>query len=288
MRVCLIAHDLTVEPAKHHLLAQVRLFLLRGDEVCLALSSRTSALPDELADLEIATSQPLAACELYIYHYCQDFPLLASIMNQDRALVLVHDHGAAPHEWLPPHYADLCLVNNKKRREQLVNDWGIAPERVLVLPDAADQAAYRAAVTQMVDRALADDWPPVPRVEQRSASEDPEAKATTGHAAFPALAHSQADIMLREYVVCSRVRGFGRLIAWVRRNLTSHLREPYLDPTLERQVAFNQTIVAWMEQIQDQLQELQAQVQLLNDGRPGAEEVRDGTGQAVIEESDIC
>jgi hypothetical protein len=142
----------------------------------------------------------------------------------------------------------------------------------------------------MVDRALADDWPPVPRVERRGAPEDPEARATTRHAAFPALgtlARSQADIMQRDYVVRSRVPVVGGLIAWVRRNLTSHLREPYLDPTLERQVALNQTIVAWMEQMQDQLQELQAQVQLLSDERTDAKEAGHDAGQAVVEESDI-
>ncbi len=58
---------------------------------------------------------------------------------------------------------------------------------------------------------------------------------------------SQSDVMLRSYEVRSRLPLVGSLIAWVRRNLTSHLREPYLDPTLERQVAFNRRLVDALE-----------------------------------------
>jgi FkbM family methyltransferase len=53
----------------------------------------------------------------------------------------------------------------------------------------------------------------------------------------------KADVMSHDYQVKSHVPLIGGLIAWVRRNLTSHLREPYLDPTLERQVAFNRQVI---------------------------------------------
>jgi hypothetical protein len=62
---------------------------------------------------------------------------------------------------------------------------------------------------------------------------------------------AQADVMMRPYVVRSSFPVLGPLIAWVRRNLTSHLREPYLDPTLERQVKFNQLVVDGLERLQD-------------------------------------
>ncbi len=52
-----------------------------------------------------------------------------------------------------------------------------------------------------------------------------------------------ADIMLRGYRVRSKVPVIGPLIAWARRNLTSHLREPYIDPIFERQVAFNRAAI---------------------------------------------
>lgn len=51
-----------------------------------------------------------------------------------------------------------------------------------------------------------------------------------------------ADIIDHEYRIESKLPVIGPLVAWVRRNLTSHLREPYLDPALKRQVNFNDTI----------------------------------------------
>lgn len=50
---------------------------------------------------------------------------------------------------------------------------------------------------------------------------------------------AMASVTLRDYEVRSPTPVFGPFIAWVRRNLTSHLRKPYLDPTLDRQEAFN-------------------------------------------------
>lgn len=58
-----------------------------------------------------------------------------------------------------------------------------------------------------------------------------------------------ADVMQRGYVVRSNAPLIGPLLAWVRRNLTSHLREPYLDPTLERQVAFNREVVNTLQRL---------------------------------------
>jgi glycosyltransferase involved in cell wall biosynthesis len=58
----------------------------------------------------------------------------------------------------------------------------------------------------------------------------------------------QSDIAMRGYVVRSKVPVLGPFITWVRRNLTSHLREPYLDPMIERQVAFNHRVTGWIRQ----------------------------------------
>jgi glycosyltransferase involved in cell wall biosynthesis len=58
-----------------------------------------------------------------------------------------------------------------------------------------------------------------------------------------------ADVMQRGYVVRSNAPLVGPLLAWLRRNLTSHLREPYLDPTLERQVAFNREVVKTLQML---------------------------------------
>jgi hypothetical protein len=58
------------------------------------------------------------------------------------------------------------------------------------------------------------------------------------------LAEQSVEIMQRDYRVRSRLPVMGPLVAWVRRNLTSHLREPYLDPALERQVKLNKELVS--------------------------------------------
>lgn len=64
-----------------------------------------------------------------------------------------------------------------------------------------------------------------------------------------------ADVMKRGYVVRSKAPLVGPLIAWIRRNLTSHLREPYLDPMIEKQVAFNHHVAFTLRQILDAIPE---------------------------------
>lgn len=74
-----------------------------------------------------------------------------------------------------------------------------------------------------------------------------------------------ADVMKRGYVVRSKAPIVGPLIAWIRRNLTSHLREPYLDPMIEKQVAFNHHVAFTLRQLLDALPEPSA-----GGGQPGA------------------
>lgn len=47
-----------------------------------------------------------------------------------------------------------------------------------------------------------------------------------------------------EYAVRSGVPVVGRTVAWLRRQLTSHLKEPYLDPVIAGQERFNKDLVA--------------------------------------------
>ncbi len=63
----------------------------------------------------------------------------------------------------------------------------------------------------------------------------------------------QADVMLYGYVVRSRLPIIGPFVAWLRKNLTSHLREPYLDPMFTRQVAFNQRVVQQFQAFNEEL-----------------------------------
>lgn len=83
-----------------------------------------------------------------------------------------------------------------------------------------------------------------------------------------------ADAVLRPYVVRSHAPLVGPLIAWVRRNLTSHLREPYLDPTLQRQESFNWQVVQTLRQVN----------RLLHRAQPPAEAVTEGRTEDMTEE----
>ncbi len=65
--------------------------------------------------------------------------------------------------------------------------------------------------------------------------------------------NAKADIRLRGYKIRSKIPIFGPLVTWFRRNLTSHLREPYIDPTFARQVAFNRELVDRLGWFIDQL-----------------------------------
>lgn len=52
-----------------------------------------------------------------------------------------------------------------------------------------------------------------------------------------------ADIVDRQYKLASGVPVVGKLIVWLRHNLTSHLWQPYLNPALERQATFNDRVI---------------------------------------------
>jgi hypothetical protein len=82
------------------------------------------------------------------------------------------------------------------------------------------------------------------------------------------LMERSADIIQRDYRVRSTLPVVGPLVAWVRRNLTSHLREPYLDPALERQVRLNRDVISLakealelLEGMETRLAHLEAELQ---------------------------
>ena len=156
--------------------------------------------------------------------------------------------GGAP--WAP--YADLCLVRSEQDRAALVNDHGCEPERIFVV-------AEDGVLPRLVDRAMRDALPPaeVEEKDKTMADRVKVAEQTAGLAARLAVIERQADIMLRGYRVRSRVPVIGPFIAWVRRNLTSHLREPYLDPILERQVAVNRELVTILRELTDRQADLE-------------------------------
>jgi|GEM_PF-789719 len=70
----------------------------------------------------------------------------------------------------------------------------------------------------------------------------------------------EADVALREYVIRSDKPLVGPFIEWVRRNLTSHLKEPYLDRIVERQVMFNIHLVRYLGELADRLESQVAKI----------------------------
>jgi O-antigen biosynthesis protein len=76
-----------------------------------------------------------------------------------------------------------------------------------------------------------------------------------------------AQVAMPGYQVRSGAPVVGPLIARVRRQLTAHLREPYLDPILARQEAYNQrlldTLLPVLERSLRSQQRLERQVRLL-------------------------
>ena len=150
-------------------------------------------------------------------------------------------------------------------------------ERGLERAKAFTLEQYEKRFTEIVEQAAARTLPAVPRL--------PEGREGKVDADLPPVApgrqvsllqlqaeniQKRSDTALRGYVVRSKAPLIGPLIAWVRRNLTSHLREPYLDPIIERQVNFNRQSAEWMTRaatlLADQTQrlaELEARLQAL-------------------------
>ena len=68
---------------------------------------------------------------------------------------------------------------------------------------------------------------------------------------------------LRGYVVRSGLPVVGQWVAAIRRALTSHVKEPYLDLIVERQVNYNQLLAAEVERLQAEVRRLQAELDRL-------------------------
>lgn len=111
--------------------------------------------------------------------------------------------------------------------------------------------AWQAHLSQLVHQAQAHVVPLPPLPEPAVGAPDRPAPMEEEYAQL----NTQADVMLRGYTVRSNAPLVGRLIAWIRRNLTSHLREPYLDPTLERQVAFNRSMVQALARLEQRVRQ---------------------------------
>lgn len=98
---------------------------------------------------------------------------------------------------------------------------------------------------------------------------------------------SHANILF-PYQIKSKKPLFGPLIAWARRNLTSHLKEPYIDQMAGRQTAFNLLIVRLLRRLVRGLEDsLKDTAEEVLSTRQKQQEVEDQIGELrlVIDDS---
>ena len=227
-------------PSSAALLATASLFRERGDSVSLS------------------DPVPLDA-DLYLF--CTGHEAMKRLTQGLVVLDLRNDPGQEPVTWAS--YADLCLVSDSTTRTLLVEAHGYEPERIFVVSSDS-------ALLNLVDQACHNALPPAavekrgePMIEsQRAQDETPLASSQRilTLAARLEAADRHADVMLRDYQIRSKLPLVGPFVAWIRRNLTSHLREPYLDPTLERQVALNHDLIAILREMLRQQADLEARL----------------------------
>ncbi len=77
------------------------------------------------------------------------------------------------------------------------------------------------------------------------------------------------QVGLHEYTIQSRLPVVGKFVAWVRRQMTAHLKEPYLDPMIARQETFNtellQTLLPLLEHSMYEQRRLKREVAILRE-----------------------
>jgi glycosyltransferase involved in cell wall biosynthesis len=125
-------------------------------------------------------------------------------------------------------------------------------ERGLERVQAFSLDRYEAGLAEIVDQALTYTLPRAMQEPTAGAHREAAAQqdlAPGGETLLGILAEEigkRSDIALRDYQLRSRAPLVGPLIVWIRRNLTSHLREPYLDLMIESQVELNRQTAEWM------------------------------------------
>jgi FkbM family methyltransferase len=214
-------------------------------------------------------------------HYFDETPrsLLAAFEKLGYRSYIPGDHSLVPFsaaEFQPEGLVDYLAI---KQLPAGLQDWQVLPaltqeeiiQKILRTCNHSDvfQRIFMARALSEAGEAIARDPRVVVALSAMRADSDPRVRAEATHSwalaeqEYRILSRAaalelemmlsrltklkqEADVMSRDYQVRSHIPLIGGLIAWVRRNLTSHLREPYLDPTLERQVAFNQQVIGEM------------------------------------------
>ena len=180
------------------------------------------------------------AADLYVFYAGHEAMRL--VKNGLVLLDLRDDFASASAVWVL--YADVCVVSDSQVRISLVKNYDCAPERIFVV-------AENRVLLQILERVLRGGLSPLPAWKETSvsANETPLHSITTQIANCLIALEQQFDVIQRGYQVKSKIPLLGPFVDWLRRNLTSHLREPYVDPSLERQVSFNREFVKILREI---------------------------------------
>jgi glycosyltransferase involved in cell wall biosynthesis len=164
MRVSIINLNLVGQDAIGGIiLDQLHFFRRNGDEVQIYTLHPPVGVDDDAAaavrvvtagDLIAQRDEHFASSDLYVYHYPSRHPLMESIKTLSRGAVILYFHNVTPPDlWeegeereqlraslegvsVLASYADLVVALSEYSAEQLVNDHGVDPDRVRVLPPA--------------------------------------------------------------------------------------------------------------------------------------------------------
>jgi hypothetical protein len=273
---------------------QGEFFQRRGDQPVLYTGAASEAVA--AADLEVERvrlaqldERPphFAASDLYIFHAVAHYPLLEVMAHLERGAVILYVYASSRPEREAEErlgrlaaYADLIVAEGQAAADDFVQNQGYTalPVHVLPVDDKTSPEEYAIYWTEAVAKAT--DWLPnrpfpFGALPALASVHPPANKRDNATSPAPARLHrddpmleadlqqllSSAKTMQRDYVVRSRLPLIGSLLAWLRRNLTSHLREPYIDPTFQRQEAFNQLTAQTIIRLTARITQLEAQMQ---------------------------
>ena len=221
------------------------------------------------------------ASDLYVFHGARPYPLMENLLHLERGATVLYFYDEAAEERQGDSTiaggvstlgrlaacADLVVTESETAAQTLVEEHGYTAMPVHVLPVNEQTTPGEYAVLWAEAVAAATAWLPnrpypygrLPALEELHPPDQGQRPSPTAELAAPdaidsptlaaeleALA-TAAKTMQRGYVVRSRLPIVGPLIAWLRRNLTSHLREPYIDPTFQRQESFNRQAAQALE-----------------------------------------
>lgn len=277
MQVSVITPHLNTEDAiSQRVASQAHFFHGRGDEVAIYAAHPPAQHAGSLTppvrivtstDTALTRDAHFATSDLFIFHGAGFYPPLAVMPQLERGAVIFYYHHdpARGVEGEPPALAslltcaDLVVAESDEAARSLAERYGYTAAPVHVLPVTAETSPAEYAVFWTEAVAAATAWLPnrpypfgrLPAWEElHPPPSATETKPVSGaRSATVALPEAEVQKLLmdaataqRDYVVRSRIPIVGPLIAWVRRNLTSHLREPYIDPTFRRQENFNRHV----------------------------------------------